>query len=270
MKIKIAAICLIALTAIGCKTIEKPSTDMTTNNNTEGIFDVSWTLSELEGEALDNPMRNGKTIYFTLHSEDNRVSGFSGCNTFTGTYTIEEGNRISFSQIASTRMACPDSKINEQEVLEVFNLADNYRITGNNFILNKAKRMPLAVFKKSDSDKVITEKYWKLKTLGGQEVQMVDNQEREIFFILKTDENRLTGFAGCNSFSGSYSLEEGNRIRFTQIATTMMACPDVDVNESEFFKIFELADNYSIKDDILSLNVGRRAPLAVFEAVYLK
>lgn len=119
-------------------------------------------------------------------------------------------------------------------------------------------------------DSSITEKYWKLKTLEGIDITMQDNQEREIFITLKTQDNRIVGFAGCNSLSGEYTLEEGNRIRFNNIAVTMRACPDVKVNESEFLKIFELADNYTINNDILSLNVGRRAPLAVFEAVYMK
>jgi len=47
-----------------------------------------------------------------------------------------------------------------------------------------------------------------------------------------------------------------------------MACPDADINESEILKVFELADNYTVKDDQLMLHVGERAPLAVFEAVY--
>ncbi|MEO9076132.1 MAG: META domain-containing protein, partial [Gelidibacter sp.] len=108
----------------------------------------------------------------------------------------------------------------------------------------------------------------KLTTLEGQDVKMADNQEREIFFTLKSQDNRVTGFAGCNTISGEYTLEEGNRISFDKMATTLMMCPDVDVNESEFLKVFELADNYTINGDVLSLNVGRRAPLAVFEAVY--
>lgn len=117
-------------------------------------------------------------------------------------------------------------------------------------------------------DNPITEKYWKLVTLEGQKVTMVPNQEKEIYFMLKTDENRVQGFAGCNTFNGTYTLEEGWRLRFSPLATTMKACPDVNVNESELFQVFELTDNYSINGDTLSLNVGRRAPLAIFEAVY--
>lgn len=114
----------------------------------------------------------------------------------------------------------------------------------------------------------ITEKYWKLVTLEGQKVTMAQNQERETYFMLKKDQNQVRGFAGCNTFNGTYMLENGQRIRFSPLAATLKACPDVDVNESEFFKVFDLADNYSIRGDTLSLNVGRRAPLAVFEAVY--
>lgn len=119
-------------------------------------------------------------------------------------------------------------------------------------------------------NKEITNKYWKLITLDGQNVVMARNQERETYFTLSTDDNRINGFAGCNTFTGNYKLEKGWRIHFSQMATTMKACPDVNVNESEFLKVFELADNYTIVGDTLSLNVGRRAPLAVFHAVYFK
>lgn len=116
----------------------------------------------------------------------------------------------------------------------------------------------------------ITEKYWKLTILEGQKVTMSENQEREIYFTLHTNENRIAGFSGCNSFSGEFTLEVGNRIRFKNIAVTMKACPDVEFNESNLLQVFELTDNYTINKDVLSLNIGRRAPLAVFEAVYMK
>lgn len=116
-------------------------------------------------------------------------------------------------------------------------------------------------------DNSITEKYWKLKTLYGQEVKMEENQKREIFITLKTKENRFTGFAGCNTINGGYILEEGNRVKFNKVISTRMFCPNT--NESKFLKAINATDNYTIKNNILSLNVGKRAPLAVFEAVYM-
>lgn len=118
------------------------------------------------------------------------------------------------------------------------------------------------------NDQIITEKYWKLIKLDGKDVEMVENQEREVFFILKTEDNTVGGFAGCNSITGEFELEDGNRIHFKNIGLTMMSCPDVDIDESELMEVFKLADNYRITNDVLELNVGKRAPLAVFEAIY--
>ena len=121
----------------------------------------------------------------------------------------------------------------------------------------------------TDFDQQIAGKYWKLIKLEGQEVEMVENQESEIFFTLNAEDNTVGGFAGCNSITGEFELAEGNRIRFTNMGITMMICPDLLVDESEYMQVFELTDNYTIHNDTLSLNVGRRAPLAVFEAVYM-
>lgn len=114
----------------------------------------------------------------------------------------------------------------------------------------------------------IVNKYWKLITLHGQPIKMTENQEREQFFILKSD-GLINGFAGCNHFNGTYELQDGNRIHFNEnMAVTMKSCGDQGIKELEFLAVFKLADNYSMDADILSLNIGKRAPLAVFEAVY--
>ncbi len=275
MKTKIATIALVALTIMSCNSGKNTSTENNseTTNPSEmiSIENTKWVITKLEGKDMSDMKNNDNDIHFILNPDGNRVSGFAGCNTFMGTYKLEAGNRIKFSQMGITRMACPDIKINETAILSVFETADNFTISDGKLSLNKAKMAPLAEFKKGEiHDNPITEKYWKLKTLEGKEIKMVKNQEKEIFFTLKTDENRVNGFAGCNSISGEYTLEKGNRIRFSNMLSTLKACPDVDVNEAEFLKIFELADNYTIVDDVLSLNVGRRAPLAVFEAVYFQ
>lgn len=43
---------------------------------------------------------------------------------------------------------------------------------------------------------------------------------------LRFADGRVSGTAGCNRFSGGYETGEGFSIRFREIATTMMACPD--------------------------------------------
>lgn len=118
-------------------------------------------------------------------------------------------------------------------------------------------------------DNIITDKYWKLVMLEGQKVTMVDGQEKEASFTLNSKNNTITGFSGCNNFNGTFELNDGNRIRIGTLATTMRACDGV-TNEHSLLKVFDQADNYTIVNDELRLNIGRRAPLAVFKAVYMK
>lgn len=114
----------------------------------------------------------------------------------------------------------------------------------------------------------ITEKYWKLVELNGQPVPALD---REPYLILKTGDGRVTGFGGCNGFSGSYTLDEAaSRIRFGEIASTMMACAKGMETEQAFHQVLRNADNYSLAGDHLTLNRARMAPLARFDAVYLR
>jgi heat shock protein HslJ len=115
----------------------------------------------------------------------------------------------------------------------------------------------------------ITEKYWKLVELNGQKVVRKEDQTREPHFILKDSGNQINGNGGCNSFHGTYELLTGNRIRFSKMASTMMACEDMAV-EDQFLKVLETADNYNILGDTLQLNKAKMAPLARFEAIYFK
>lgn len=113
----------------------------------------------------------------------------------------------------------------------------------------------------------IVNKYWKLVTLEGQPVTMAPGQEREAYFMLK-DSSRVTGFGGCNVLNGHYELNASQlRLRFTNLLTTLKACPGPDT-EPGFLEALNLADNYTLRGDTLLLNVGRRAPLAGFHAVY--
>ncbi len=219
-----------------------------------------WEITVIDGKDVmsSKPI----TLEFT---SGNKVTGFAGCNRLNGGFAMESGNRIRFNDIATTRMSCPDLKM-ESEVLDLLRTVDNYTIADGKLMLNVGRRAPLAILTKF-SENEITNKYWKLKTIEGQNVEMTDNQTKEQYFILRGN-NIVNGFAGCNNFSGSYKIEAGNRIRFDKMAVTMMICTDEKIMEPQFLKVFELADNYTINGDQLMLNVGRRAPLAVFEAVY--
>lgn len=148
-------------------------------------------------------------------------------------------------------------KVGENQLFQLD--SDGKRISGNleaNYILKK-------------DQSGLTEKYWKLVELNGQPVTTTENMRKEPHMILRAAGKRINANGGCNSFMGTYEILEGNRIRFSKMAGTLMACPDMDL-EARFTKVLEMVDNYNLDGDKLVLNRARMAPLARFEAVYLK
>ena len=101
--------------------------------------------------GINNSLPENLTIEFD--EKTNHVSGFSGCNRFSGSYTID-GNNIKFSPLASTRMMClNDINIIESHILSFLNDVNSFSIKGNNLTLLKGNK-PLIVAKR-DSFNVI-------------------------------------------------------------------------------------------------------------------
>lgn len=176
-----------------------------------------------------------------------------------GKFTWDKSGSNITLEVAGENKADHQYKVGENTLFKLDNQGN--RITGalqNNYILTKV-----------DFDTDIREKYWKLTELNGKPIKWVDGQSKEAHFILKADDNRVQGNGGCNGFFGSYEINEGNRIKFKQLASTMMACKNLDT-ENELMKVLEMADNYSLNGENLSLNKARMAPLAKFEVVYFK
>ncbi|MCE8017877.1 META domain-containing protein [Halomonas sp. MCCC 1A17488] len=55
--------------------------------------------------GTDERLSMPETPHFTV-SSDGRVSGSDGCNQLNGRVRLDEGNRIQFSELATTRRGC--------------------------------------------------------------------------------------------------------------------------------------------------------------------
>lgn len=132
---------------------------------------------------------------------------------------------------------------------------------------NEMTNLSISTNENVDYARQILEKYWKLTKLSGKEIMMEADQEREVYFILKSNENQIIGFSGCNHFSGSYSFEKGNKINVSKLVSTLKACPNLQFDEHEFFQIFKTPVSYSLKGDKLTIQ-AKDGSKAIFEAVY--
>jgi len=111
------------------------------------IAGVHWTLIELNGKPI-TPASVQKEPYIRLVAENNRVEGTGGCNGFGGTHRFEAPNRVKFSRMIRTMMACENMEI-ENDFLKALETADSYYVTGDTLQLLRARMAPLAVFKAS-------------------------------------------------------------------------------------------------------------------------
>jgi heat shock protein HslJ len=98
------------------------------------LENVEWTLTELDGAALQATSRPAPTL--KLSSKDHRASGFAGCNRFTGGYELVD-ERLRFNALATTRMACPEPTP-EPALLKALEATASWKVTGRTLELADA------------------------------------------------------------------------------------------------------------------------------------
>ena len=122
-----------------------------------------------------------------------------------------------------------------------------------------------AVIKYNGHAVTLTKIYWKLTELNGKPVSGYAAQNKEPFLMLKKEGNRAEGTGGCNGMGGTYKLYEKDKIDFSQLISTKMACGDM-VLETEFHKALEMTASYQSNGKELKLFDENGVLLARFEA----
>ena len=118
------------------------------------------------------------------------------------------------------------------------------------------------------SEASLVNTYWRLLRVGADEVPRGTLQS-EPHLLFREAEGRAVGTGGCNRFSGGYSLD-GDRLAFSPIMATRMACPPpADTVESSLFSALEATVGWRISGQLLELLDSGGESIAVFEAVYL-
>lgn len=108
-----------------------------------------WVLEEMKGAKVSKADFNGQEVpNMEININNNRFSGFSGCNRMTGSLFYEK-DLLRFSQVASTRMACPNME-KESEFLIALQASTQYKVENNRLYLFNGSEANLLTFKKID------------------------------------------------------------------------------------------------------------------------
>lgn len=97
---------------------------------TPALYGTYWKLVELNEAA---PGLTSREPHLVLSQSDNRVTGNGGCNSLFGTFQIE-GSNLTFSNIGSTKMACPGLPV-ENEFFKSLSQTTRYSFKADTLVL---------------------------------------------------------------------------------------------------------------------------------------
>lgn len=210
-----------------------------------------WKLLELNGSRVGT-----SNAYVEFDTAEKRVSGNAGCNRMFGGVEIH-GRQIVFSNIATTRMACADPRIQgiETAFLAALKNVDRFRQSGNTLELSNRRRVVIRFVANQNSDHPgavgLEDKKWVLESLGSGPVSKIG---RTAFLAFDKAKASAGGNSSCNVFGGSYSAK-GSTLKITEVMSTMRACIEderMDI-ERQFLDALRETNRYKIQDDKLML-----------------
>lgn len=107
---------------------------------------------------------------------------------------------------------------------------------------------------------------WKMVKIAG--LDQFPTLEKDAFIQFDKAANRFRGNAGCNNFTGGYTLENG-KLSLGPAAMTKMYCAGDGMKVEDLFsKMMGTIDSFMINGDHLVLKIGNKV-VAEFEALYL-
>lgn len=126
----------------------------------------------------------------------------------------------------------------------------------------KSQMAPTAPSTKADASFIGTK--WMLTKLNGDVLNLSKTELEQPFIKLSATDNGVGGNGGCNSFGGSFTLKEGQKIEFSQLLATMRYCEGSTI-ESVFMGNLQKAVAYTIINGELTLIDEDNHTLASFE-----
>ena len=189
------------------------------------LVGTEWKLLTLDGSPLD------ETMSFTLAFAENRYSGLAGCRHFDGDYQAGDGE-IQFPSIAMIEMDCPGADdaywSKEGSFTDALSWARHWRIVEGQLEI-RTERGEVVVFAPyvSVSEVTLEGTAWSLTAFveDGTTASFVREipplTDTEI--TLSFEDGQASGSAGCNSYFGQYTLQDGE-LHIGPVAITEMYC----------------------------------------------
>lgn len=209
----------------------------------------SWILTTFDGQSVLDMF---KTELPTLNIDqyNHSVSGNSGCNSFDGMFTFDNGV-FTAPNLISTLMACLNPNI-EDEYQAMLGKESIVKI--NNKIMTFIQDGKVIAKFQKGIDQTLLYGNWILSQLNGKEASTYFKTGEMPSMQFSVQDQSLSGFAGCNRYSSTYVID-GESINIGPIVTTRMACEDM-AGESLFIQILSDTSTISVNRQSITLSKG--------------
>ncbi len=232
MKMKFLSLILIAF-MVSCKS------QKTNTSKSEPLASGDYQVVNLDGENISE---EGVSLHIDL--EKNTISGFSGCNNFSAELKTDE-NSIETGGAIATLKHCEGKMDIERSFLDNLENATAYHLENEELSLldKKGKTLIKATLMQSK----LRNGTYKVLTVGGESAD-----DKEATFEINTEQNRISGTTGCNTFGNEFEVN-GDKIEMSLARVTKMYCEGKMEFERDFLKNFSRAEAFGYKKDVLEL-----------------
>lgn len=245
----------LAIVLAACTGGASPSADAGASGEppaTASLEGTPWQLTEYVGaggRAINVPA----TLVVTATFEGGRVTGSGGCNTYSGSYTVD-GEALAISSLVATKMSCggPRDEV-ESQYLQILGLVESYTIDGQTLALRNGSGTITLRYEVAEVPE-LTGTRWVATGINNGNGAVTSTVEGTKVTAIFGEDGRVVGSGGCNEYNGTYTVD-GDAIDVGPLAATKKACVDAGVSEQEtaFFAAMEAATTYAISGDELEL-----------------
>ncbi len=193
----------------------------------------------------------------TLNFGDNgRVSGSAGCNNYTGAYDTS-GDILHVGALATTFKLChkPDGIMaQEQQYLAALQSAQTYEIAGDTLTI-RDNSGAMQVVAKRVAPATLAGTSWDVTGYNNGKQAIVSVLNGTAITLNFGTDNRATGSAGCNNYSGEFASTD-TTLKVGVLISTQRACiaPEgIMEQEAQYLAALQNSATYEISGDMLTI-----------------
>lgn len=223
----------------------------------------TWKLTSFTQNGRPVPIP--PTGVITLKVEAQRLSGFSGVNSFSGEYSVAKG-KLRLGPLTSTLMLGLDEDLMrlEDEFLSALKEVTKVEATETALTLSSADGGWSLTFTKF----ALSGTEWKLTgyNSGGGITSDAISSEAALRF---DSEAEFSGTSGFNRMRGSYRAEGDSKVAFDPPGMTRMLPPTPEAQDFErlFLELLQRSASFTVNGPTLTLLDGENTTLLVFTSV---